>query len=129
MVPNKPAARIMERHTDPTSETSLNPVAGFSLYTEDFSRPLSHEEIPIITLCRTRRPFKGWKIGHKSPNGQHFIYNVAGECIYDKKTGEFLGGVVALQDVTEWSEKINSQMAINKQEFELICDTMPQMLW
>lgn len=39
-----------------------------------------------------------------------------------------MGGMVALKDVTEYTEKLAAQTEESEQRFQLICDTMPQMV-
>lgn len=53
---------------------------------------------------------------------------MSGDGIYDDRTGEFLAGIVTLKDVTEYTDKLAAQTEENEQQFQLICDTMPQMV-
>jgi len=39
-----------------------------------------------------------------------------------------MGGMVALKDVTEYTEKLAAQTEESEQQFQLVCDTMPQMV-
>ncbi len=55
-------------------------------------------------------------------------FEVSGEGIHDEQTGEFLGGMVALKDITEYTNKLAAQTEESEQQFEVICDTMPQMV-
>lgn len=55
-------------------------------------------------------------------------FEVSGEGIYDEQTGEFMGGMVALKDVTEYTDKLAAQHEESEQQFQLICDTMPQLV-
>ena len=55
-------------------------------------------------------------------------FEVSGEGIHDEQTGEFIGGMVALHDITEFTNKLAAQTEENEQQFQLICDTMPQMV-
>jgi len=128
-LPNKAAQGIMHKAADPTSQDTYDMLSRFKVYTEDFSREFDPEEYPIVKLCRTQKPFKGWRIGIENEHGQRMTYDCNGEGIYDTKTKEFLGGIVALSDVTEYTELIKTQNEENDQQFQLICETMPQMLW
>jgi PAS domain S-box-containing protein len=102
----------------------------FKAYTADFGRELEEDENPMLTLCRTQKAFSNWKIGLVEPNtGKARNFDVSGKPIVDERTGEFLVGLVAFKYVTEYTEKLASQSEENKQQFQLICDTMPQMLW
>jgi PAS domain S-box-containing protein len=53
----------------------------------------------------------------------------SGEVIKDPNTGEFLAGVVTCHDVTKMTNKLAEQVEKDEQRFELICDSMPQMIW
>ncbi|KAI4105869.1 MAG: hypothetical protein L6R37_002515 [Teloschistes peruensis] len=127
--PNKAAARLMQQDADPTTEAAYDLLSRFRVYTEDFKRELAPEEYPVVQLCRSQKPFSKWKIGVVDRYGKHLIYDVSGEGIHDERTGEFLAGIVVLYDVTEYTDMIKTQSRENDEQFELICDTMPQMLW
>ncbi|KAL8870336.1 MAG: hypothetical protein Q9174_003595 [Haloplaca sp. 1 TL-2023] len=127
--PNKAAARLMHRDADPTTELAYDLLSRFAVYTEDFKRKLEPEEYPIVQLCRTQKPFSRWKIGVVDGNGKHLHFDVSGEGIHDEKTGEFLAGIVMLKDVTEYTEAIKTQSQENDEQFAVICDSMPQLLW
>ncbi|KAL8714756.1 MAG: hypothetical protein Q9220_001269 [cf. Caloplaca sp. 1 TL-2023] len=127
--PNKAAARLMHQDADPLSEDAYDMLSRFHVYTEDFKRELMPEEFPVVQLCRTQKPFGKWKVGILDGNGRHLNFDVSGEGIHDEKTGEFLGGMVVLKDVTEYTDLIKTQNRENDEQFEIICDTMPQMLW
>lgn len=128
-IPNKAASRLMHCHTDPISEGDSDMLTQLKAYTEDFERELRIEEYPMIKLCRDQKPFSKRKIGIVDPSGRRKHYDVSGEGVNDQKTGEFLFGIITLQDVTEYRDIINTQNEENDQQFQLICDTMPQMLW
>ncbi|KAL8842550.1 MAG: hypothetical protein Q9170_000504 [Blastenia crenularia] len=127
--PNKAAARLMHQDVDPTTGDAYDLLSRFKVYTEDFKRELLPEEYPVVQLCRTEKPFSKWKVGIVDGNGKHLIFDVSGEGIHDEKTGEFLAGIVMLKDVTEYTDIIKTQSRENAEQFEIICDTMPQMLW
>ena len=127
--PNKAAMKLMEKQADPTSEEAYDLSSRFTAYTENFSRKLAEEEDPLIQLCRTQRPFRSKMIGIVDARKRKRVYDVSGEGIYDSKTGEFIAGMIALKDVTSYTELIRSQNEQNEQEFELICDAMPEILW
>jgi len=128
--PNQAARRLLTVTTDPTSEDSYDFISRFRPWTVDFSRELEEDENPIVQLCRTQRSFSRWQIGLvKTSTGKKSTYDVSGYPVFDENTGEFFAGMIAFKDVTEYTEKIASQVAENEQQFQLICDTMPQMLW
>ncbi len=128
-IPNKAASKLMHQIADPMSEDAYDLLSRFKVYTEDFQRELKVEEHPIIKLCRNQMPFTKCKIGLIDSNSKRRHYDVSGEGVFDEKTGEFLFGIVTLQDVTEYTDIIKTQSEENDQQFQLICDTMPQMLW
>lgn len=128
MIPNAAAARLLYKKTDPISEEGYGLMARFKLYTEDFERELERDEMPLVSLCRTQKPFSKWKIGVIDSNLERRHFDVSGEGIVDDKTGEFLAGIIALTDVTEYTDIIKTQSEENDQQFQLICDTMPQLV-
>lgn len=129
MIPNAAAARLLHKKTNPISDNANGLISRFKVYTEDFERELTADELPLVVLCRTQKPFSRWKIGVIDSNFRRKSFDVSGEGIMDYKTGEFLAGIVALTDVTEYTDIIKTQSEENDQQFQLICDTMPQLLW
>ncbi|MCJ1283766.1 hypothetical protein MMC26_003097 [Xylographa opegraphella] len=127
--PNKAAIRLLQRHIDPTNQESYDLLSRTKAWTEDFSRELSEDEHPLVHLCKTQKPINGWRIGIKDPQKGRMVYDCSGECYFDEKTGEFLAGIVALKDVTEYTSALKTQSEESEQQFELICHTMPNMLW
>ena len=128
-IPNKAASKLMHRIADPVSKDAYDLLSRFKVYTEDFQRELKVDEHPIIKLCRTQNPLTKCKIGLIDSSSKRRHYDVSGEGIFDERSGEFLFGIVTLQDVTEYTDIIKTQSEENDQQFQLICDTMPQMLW
>ncbi|KAL8805380.1 MAG: hypothetical protein Q9200_005446 [Gallowayella weberi] len=128
-LPNSAAKRLMHQDADPTNDDAYDVLSRFRIFTEDFKRELRPEEYPIVQLCRTQKPFSKWKVGIVDGNGNHLSFDVSGEGIHDERTGEFLAGIVVLKDVTEYTDIIKTQSRENDEQFEIICDTMPQMLW
>ena len=128
MIPNAAAARLLYKKADPISEDGYGLMSRFKLYTTDFERELERDEMPLVRLCRTQKPFSKWKIGVIDSNLQRRHFDVSGEGIFDDKSGEFLAGIIALTDVTEYTDIIKTQSEENDQQFQLICDTMPQLV-
>ena len=118
--PNRALIKLMERQCDQVPDEIHDLLARFTVYTEDFERPLTPEEQPIIELCRTQKPFKGCKVGIMDNKGNRLVYDASGEGIYDESTGEFLAGVVTLQDVTEYTNVIKKQSEENEQQLQLL---------
>ena len=126
--PNKAAMRVLHTCTGQVAEDAYNLLSGFKCWTDDFSRELSEDEYPLVELCRTQKPFKGRRIGFKDAKKGNTVYDCSGECYHDEKTGEFLAGMIALKDVTEYTSLLKSQSEVNEQQFELICHTTPNMV-
>jgi len=128
-IPNKAAAQLMHEPADTPSDHIWEILSRFKVYTEDFTRQLSQDEFPIVQLCRTRKPFSRRRIGICHPTLGRQQYDISGKLIKDSKTGEFQAGIVTLKDVTEYTNLIKAQHEENDQQFQLICDCMPQLLW
>ena len=128
-IPNRAAAELMHKSVDPTSEDTYDVLSQFKVFTEDFKRPLKPAEFPIVQLCRTRQPFSGWRVGVIHPTLGRRQYDISGKVIADRTTGEFQAGMVSLKDVTKYTDMLKAQDEENDQQFQLICDSMPQILW
>jgi PAS domain S-box-containing protein len=128
--PNLAARRLLQVDADPTSDDSYDFKSRFNPWSADFSRQLGEGDNPIIALCRTQKPFTRWQIGMKNEKtGKKLNFDVSGHPVFDEKTNEFLAGMIAFKDVTEYTEQIASKSAENEEQFRLICNTMPQMCW
>lgn len=128
-IPNKAAHRMMARKCDATNDENYDTLSRLRVFDANFKREFQPDELPIVKLCRTQKPFNNWKIGMLRANGERSIWDASGEGIYDERTGEFLGGIVSLKDVTKYDEIIKTQTEENERRFEMICEMMPQMLW
>ena len=128
-IPNKATMKMMHTRTDPTSHEAYDLISRFRVFTEDFSRELNPEETPLIRLCRSQKPFTRLKVGVMDAKGNQRICECSGDGVYDEKTGEFLAGIVVMKDVTEYTDIIRSQSEENEQQMQLICESMPQMIW
>jgi len=128
--PNLAARRLLAVSTDPTSDDSYDFMSRFKPWSADFSHQLVEVENPIIALCRTQNSFQRWHIGLiNEKTGKRSNFDVSGHPVFDDKTGEFFAGLIAFKDVTEYTEKLATQSAENEEQFRLICDVMPQMIW
>lgn len=130
-VPNKAVARIMHFDTDPVSENGDDVLSRYRIFTEDFERELEQPEFPLVRLCRTQQPFSRVRVGIMDSQMRQKVYEVVGQCVYDERSGEFQAAVCALKDVTWYTEllKVQSeQNEQNEQQFQLICETLPQMV-
>ena len=128
-LPNKSILQLVHEEGSPDSNDARDLLSRFKVYTPDFERLLDPGEYPVVQLCRTEKPFKSWKIGIIDSRKRRLTYELNGSGAYDDRTGEFLAGVITMRDVTEYADIIKTQSDQNDQQFELICDTMPQMLW
>jgi PAS domain S-box-containing protein len=128
--PNPAARRMLAVAADPTTEDGYDFISRFKATTPDFERVLRQDEFPITALCRDQKGFSNWKIGMIEPRtGKRRNYDVSGKPVFDETTGEFFAGLIAFKDVTEYTEKLAFQSEENEKQFQLICDSMPQMLW
>ena len=128
--PNPAARRLLAVSADATSEESYDFMSRFKPWSADFSRELEDSDNPIISLCRTQKPFTRWQIGLiNGKTGIRSNFDVSGHPVFDEKNGEFFAGLISFKDVTEYTERIATQNAENEEQFSLICDMMPQMLW
>ena len=128
--PNTAARRLMAVAADATSDDGYDFLSRFKAYTPDFDRQLAPDENPLVRLVRAQKSFSNVKLGMIGPtSGKRLTYDVMGEAIFDEKSGEFLAGLIAMKDVTAYTNQLAAQSEENEQQFQLICDTMPQMLW
>lgn len=131
-VPNKAVARMMRFDTDPVSDDAGDVLSRYIVFTEDFDRELEQHEWPIVKLCRTQQPFSRLRIGIIDSQARQKVFETVGRCVYDEKTGDFQAAVCAFKDVTWYTELLKAQSEQNEQneqQFQLICETLPQMLW
>ena len=128
-IANKAAMALMQPETDSASDALSNLLARLKVYTEDFGRELQPEEHPIIRICKSQKPFDKQKVGILDSKARRKRIEVRGEIIHDKGTEEFSVGVIFMKDVTEYAEIITNQLQAGQQQFQLICDTIPQMVW
>ncbi|KAH7123854.1 putative histidine kinase HHK6p [Dendryphion nanum] len=129
-IPNKSMLRLLPKDGEYTSGDQRAFLKQFSLYTEDYKRKLTLDELPIIELCRTRQAFASRRIGMRHPlTDARIIFDVVGEPILHEASGDFLGGIVIFRDVTEYTKRIAAQIEENERQFEYIANFMPVMVW
>ena len=126
--PNKAASNLMAKSFDATTDDTYDPSSRFEMYTESFSRKLRPDELPIIELVRTQRPFRSKRVGGIDSMGNKVNWDIAGKGIYDE-SGEFVAGMISITDVTRYTDALKSQSEENERNFQIICDAMPEMLW
>ncbi|RMD40039.1 hypothetical protein DV735_g5103, partial [Chaetothyriales sp. CBS 134920] len=128
--PNPAARQLLAVSADPTSDDCYDFMSRFKPWATDFSRQLEDIDNPIISLCRTQKAFTKWHIGLiNEQTGKRSRYDVSGHPVFDEKTGDFFAGLIAFKDVTEYVDMLATQTAENEQQFSIVCDIMPQMLW
>ncbi|CUS10526.1 unnamed protein product [Tuber aestivum] len=101
----------------------------YNIWTEDFSRRLTEDEIPIIRLLKSKKPLVPQRIGTFSPTGNRVVFDTSGEGIYDDETGEFIAGLVWLRDITGYGGKLVTHQETDELRFMNMCDSMPQLIW
>lgn len=130
-IPNKAARRLFQPGTVLTDvRDGYDLLPKWVLYDETFTRVLDSSEYPISVIVQTQKPFTGRKIGLIDPDtNEKVIFDCLGEAINDPITGEFLAGMVTCRDITKFTAQINEIKEKDEQRFQLICDSMPQMIW
>ncbi|KAL2754952.1 hypothetical protein ACRALDRAFT_1064700 [Sodiomyces alcalophilus JCM 7366] len=104
-------------------------VSAWVMWDEHFNRQLAVHELPMSILLQTQTPFTGVRVGIYDRTGAKLLFDVTGEAILDDATGEFLAGVVTFRDITDMTQEISEIKKQEEERFELICDTMPQLVW
>ncbi|KAI9687292.1 MAG: hypothetical protein M1822_002335 [Bathelium mastoideum] len=129
-MPNKALLNLQSGGAIQDSSNQREFLSRFRMWTDDFKRELSLDEFPIFQLCKNQKSFEGMKIGMKHPTTQaRIIFDVGGEPVYDPVTGEFVGGIVVLKDITEYTKRIAAQIRENERQFEYIANMVPPMIW
>ncbi|KAG9232421.1 hypothetical protein BJ875DRAFT_79625 [Amylocarpus encephaloides] len=130
-IPNRAARKLFHRSADLSNiKDGVDMVTKWHVWDEDFSRRLDPTEYPISVLIQTQEPFPSKKIGIYDPDtGEPIYLDCLGEAIRDESTGEFLAGILTCRDVTGTVKQINEIKEKDEQRFEIICDSLPQMLW
>ena len=126
--PNKAASNLMSRAFDATTDDTYEPLSRFEMYTEDFSRKLQTDELPIVELINTEKPFQGRRVGGVDSKGQKMVWDISGKGLHDE-SGEFIAGIISIKDVTRYTDEIKYQSEQKEEHFKDICDAMPEMLW
>lgn len=104
-------------------------VSAWPMWDEHFTHQLAVHELPMSVLLETKTPFTGLRVGMHDRSGAELLFDVTGEAILDDATGEFLAGVVTFRDITDMTQEISEIKKQEEERFELICDTMPQLVW
>lgn len=130
-IPNRAARRLFHPSADLTKvKDGFDLVTKWHVWDETFTRQLDPSEYPISVLVKTQTPFSSRIIGMYDPEtNRKIVLDVLGEAIRDESTGEFLAGIVTCKDITSMREEINEIKEKEEQRLQLICDSMPQMIW
>jgi hypothetical protein len=130
-IPNRAARRLFHPQADLTHvKDGFDLVTKWHVWDETFTTRLDPSEYPISVLIKTQVPFSSRKIGIYDPEtDRKLTFDCLGEAIRDPATGEFLAGIVTCRDITSMTEQINEIKEKDEQRFQMICDSMPQMIW
>jgi len=100
------------------------------MWTDDFSRRLTHDELPYIQILKTRQELKPFKYGQIDPRtGRKWILRAWGCTLYDMSTGEFLGAAMFSEVMGHFDAMAETSRLERLKSFESICDTMPHFVW
>ena len=127
-ISNEAMLQLMRRPSDPLNHSPQEIIERFEVWDPDFREPVKPENYPIFQLCQSEARSMKWRFGLITHEGKRYTFDAIGKGVFDEMTDEFLAGVVTLKDVTEYTEIIKSQSEKNEEQFQLICDTMPQMV-
>jgi len=129
-IPNKAARRLFRKNSDMTdAKDGMDLLTKWELWDETFTTILDPSEYPISVLIRTQTPFASRRVGVYDPDDGHpIILDCSGDAMTDEN-GEFLAGILTCKDITGLTEEIGQILEKNEQQFQIICDSLPQMLW
>ncbi|GAB7364411.1 hypothetical protein MBLNU230_g4953t1 [Neophaeotheca triangularis] len=131
-IPNKAAIKLIYPWIEDgvyDTNDARDFLSNYVLYNEDFTAEIPFEDFPILYLMREQKRFEGRRVGmYSAKDDSRLLFDVNGEPILDDK-GEFLGGLVIFQDVTDFANTITDQRRENEKQFEDITNMIPQMIW
>jgi PAS domain S-box-containing protein len=129
-IPNKALLRLLPKDSVYNSGDQRAFLSQFTVWTEDFQTMIPVDEFPIVEICRTQKRIEQRRVGMRQPiTNQRIVYEINGEPIFHEETGDFLGGIVIFNDITEYTKKIAEQIEENEKQFEYIANFMPVMVW
>jgi hypothetical protein len=130
-ITNKAARQLLHKDADLSDvKNGYELVSQWHLWDETFTTRLEVSEYPILALIRTQQPFTSRRIGMFDPfTDRKIILECSGEAMRDECTGEFLAGMLTARDITSMTEQIREIKEKDDQRFQLICDSMPQIVW
>jgi len=130
-IPNKAARELFHPTADLSNvKDGFDLVSKWDVWDETFTKRIDPADYPISVLVRTQTEFSSHKIGMNDPStNKKIVFDCLGEALRDEDTGEFLAGIVTCRDITSITEQINDIKEKDEQRFQIICDSMPQMIW
>ena len=127
-IPNSALMKLCGHDTSHTNGEDF--LSRFVVWDEHFTQKLEYDEYPIIKLIKSQKSSSGDRIGMKEPkSGNPRIFDCNCEAVTDSDTGEYLGGIVILKDVTDYVDQIAAQQHITQNQFEYISNHIPPMVW
>lgn len=127
-IPNEALMKLCSHDAGVTAGSDF--LSLFAVWDEHFTRRLEYDEFPIVQLVRNEKRSEDTRVGLKDPRtGVPRVYDCNCECITDSETGEFLGGVAILKDVTDYVDRLAAQKNVTQKQFEYISNHIPPMVW
>ncbi|KAK5135397.1 hypothetical protein LTR08_005339 [Meristemomyces frigidus] len=119
-IPNKAIIKLLypwlEDGGFDSTEQAKEFLSLYTLYRDDFSEEIPLSEFPIMRLMKEEVAFKNYRVGmYSAKDGSRMVFETSGQPLTDDK-GEFLGGVVLFQDITEYASTITRQQEQNERE-------------
>ena len=129
-IPNRAARRLFHNNSHMIDvKDGIDLLSKWELWDEAFTKTLEPAEYPISVLIKTQKPFASRRVGIYDPDdGRPIILDCSGDAMTDEN-GEFLAGILTCKDITGLTEEIGQLVEKNEQQFQVICDSLPQMLW
>lgn len=125
---NKALSRLMYPDAGSAHGTdTFEILSNFKVYTEDFLRELTLDEYPFVVACRSHNPQMKYKIGLIDSNARRRLFEGTVDRIYDHNQ-EYQALLSVLKDVTWYTDQIKAQGEQSERQFQLICETLPQMV-
>jgi PAS domain S-box-containing protein len=129
-IPNKALMKLLPEEDNHIPGDQREFLSQFKVWSEDFKSQMPVDDFPIVKLVRSEIRFEGMRLGLRNPKTKApIVFEVAGEPIYDERSGEFIGGIVLFKDVTEYTKRIAEQIEENERQFEYIANLIPIMVW
>ena len=129
--PNTALRNLMSQHGDEnTPDFWYQPCSRWELWDETFTRRLPVSEYPALKLIQARTSFAEKKYGFRDPeNNTRVRLDLSGNCLYEKSSGAFLGGVVWRRDVSVYEHGTAQQNQEIEGGFKSWLDYMPSISW